>query len=66
MTAVQLVSRRLARGKIFWPRHVSLAEVRALMSLATPIALVTKVQPPSPAALPRRQVKTPLLWSAAE
>jgi hypothetical protein len=27
---------------------------------------VTKVQPPSPAALPRQQVKTPLLWSAAE
>ena len=27
---------------------------------------VTKVQPPSPAALPRQQVKTPLRWSAAE
>ena len=26
----------------------------------------TKVQPPSPAALPRQQVKTPLRWSAAE
>ena len=27
---------------------------------------VTKVQPPSPAALPRQQVKTPLRWSDAE
>jgi hypothetical protein len=27
---------------------------------------VTKVQPPSPAALPRQQAKTPLRWSAAE
>jgi len=26
---------------------------------------VTKVQPPSPAALPRQQVKTPLRWSEA-
>jgi hypothetical protein len=26
----------------------------------------TKVQPPSPAALPRQQVKAPLLWSKAE
>ena len=26
----------------------------------------TKVQPPSPAALPRQQVKTPLRWSDAE
>jgi NAD(P)-dependent dehydrogenase (short-subunit alcohol dehydrogenase family) len=25
-----------------------------------------KVHPPSPAALPRQQVKTPLRWSAAE
>src|SRR4029079_7423514 len=29
-------------------------------------SLVTKVQPPSPAALPRRKVKTPLRWSDAE
>jgi hypothetical protein len=27
---------------------------------------VTKVQPPSPAALPRQQVMTPLRWSDAE
>jgi hypothetical protein len=27
---------------------------------------VKKVQPPSPAALPRQQVKTPLFWSDAE